>query len=267
MTGTPPHTTRTSGFDCTALVIAHPGHELRVHGWLETARPVSFVLTKGDGPAGASRLPSTTQVLQAAGATAGSIYGRLDDTEMYSALLRRDQGLFLGLLDELAGAMTSLNVRTVVSDAEEGYNPSHDVCTYLAMAASAMVARSTGRPVHVFDFPLVGAPGACPPELSQASIWLRLDDEAFTRKMQTAHNYPEMAGEVSRALEASGADAFRIECLRPATVAPERRPQPPFYEQHGQRQVAAGLYRDVIRYDEHVGPVKRALWARAGLPQ
>jgi AcrR family transcriptional regulator len=267
MPGTPPPTPRESEFDCTALVIAHPGHELRVHGWLETARPVSFVLTKGDGHAGASRLGSTTQVLDAAGATKGSIYGRLDDTEMYAALIRRDEDLFLGLLDELAEAMTSLNVRTVVADAEEGYNPSHDVCTYLALAASAIAARSTGRTVRVFDFPLIGAPGACPPELSQASIWLRLDDEAFTRKLQTAHNYPEMAGEVTRALEASGADAFRVECLRPATVAPERRTQPPFYEQYGQRQVAAGLYRDVIRYDQHVAPVKHALWSRAGLCQ
>jgi hypothetical protein len=76
-----------------------------------------------------------------------------------------------------------------------------------------------------------------------------------------------MAAEVTRALEASGAEAFRVECLRPATVAPERRAQPPFYEQYGQRQVAAGLYRDVIRYDQHVAPVKHALWARAGLPQ
>src|SRR5437868_1619892 len=27
-----------------ALVIAHPGHELLVHGWLELARPVIFIL-------------------------------------------------------------------------------------------------------------------------------------------------------------------------------------------------------------------------------
>ena len=32
-----------------ALVVAHPGHELRVHGWLEVARPVVCVSTDGSG--------------------------------------------------------------------------------------------------------------------------------------------------------------------------------------------------------------------------
>ena len=42
------------------------------------------------------------------------------------------------------------------------------------------------------------------------SIWLHLDDELFVRKMQTARNYPEMAFEVSRAVESHGAEAFRF---------------------------------------------------------
>ena len=55
----------------SALIVAHPGHELRVHAWLEQARPTSFVLTQGDGAAGVSRLPSTTAVLTRAGAPVG----------------------------------------------------------------------------------------------------------------------------------------------------------------------------------------------------
>ena len=70
-----------------ALVVAHPGHELRVHGWLEKARPQVFVLTDGSGPTGSSRLRSTTRVLDRAGATAGCIYGRLADRVFYQALL------------------------------------------------------------------------------------------------------------------------------------------------------------------------------------
>ena len=31
------------------LVVAHPGHELRVHGWLELARPTVCILTDGSG--------------------------------------------------------------------------------------------------------------------------------------------------------------------------------------------------------------------------
>ena len=34
------------------LFVAHPGHELCVHGWLEIARPKVFVLTDGSGRSG-----------------------------------------------------------------------------------------------------------------------------------------------------------------------------------------------------------------------
>ncbi len=70
-----------------ALVVAHPGHELRVHHWMERARPVVFVLTDGSGSAHSSRLASTTAVLEQAGARPGSIYGRLSDRDLYRALL------------------------------------------------------------------------------------------------------------------------------------------------------------------------------------
>ncbi|MGE0128099.1 MAG: hypothetical protein AB7U82_08465 [Blastocatellales bacterium] len=72
-----------------ALVVAHPSHELRVHGWLETARPLVFVLTDGSGRSGKSRLDWTTQVLERAGVERGRVYGRLTDLEEYVAGDRR----------------------------------------------------------------------------------------------------------------------------------------------------------------------------------
>src|ERR1051326_4543446 len=81
-----------------ALMIGHPGHELRMHGWLESVRPIVFILTDGSGRTGQSRLDSTTQILARAGATPGSIYGRLTDLALYTALLEQDFDLFIGLL-------------------------------------------------------------------------------------------------------------------------------------------------------------------------
>src|SRR5215470_12779269 len=85
-----------------ALVLAHPGHELRVHGWLEAARPLVFVLTDGSGHSDRGRLASTTRVLEQAGAERGPLYGRLTDRALYGALLAGDHALFDGLADELA---------------------------------------------------------------------------------------------------------------------------------------------------------------------
>ena len=73
-----------------ALVVAHPGHEISLHGWLERVKPVVFVLTDGSGQRGVSRLSSTTRVLERAGARRGPVYGRFTDGRIYDALLAGD---------------------------------------------------------------------------------------------------------------------------------------------------------------------------------
>jgi hypothetical protein len=37
--------------DMAAVVVTHPGHEVRIHGWLERERSLVFVLTDGAGRA------------------------------------------------------------------------------------------------------------------------------------------------------------------------------------------------------------------------
>src|SRR5438552_2599971 len=103
-----------------ALVISHPGHELRIHHWLELAKPRVFVLTDGSGLAGKPRLASTADVLCRAGAKPGGIFGRLTDRALYAAILDRDHELFASLAMELADLLDEEGVDFVVSDAAEG---------------------------------------------------------------------------------------------------------------------------------------------------
>jgi hypothetical protein len=35
-----------------ALIVAHPSHETRLHGWLEAASPRVYILTDGSGLSG-----------------------------------------------------------------------------------------------------------------------------------------------------------------------------------------------------------------------
>jgi hypothetical protein len=51
-----------------ALVIAHPGHEARLRGWVERARPRVFVVTDGSGRGGVSRIGETARALKETGA-------------------------------------------------------------------------------------------------------------------------------------------------------------------------------------------------------
>jgi len=209
-----------------------------------------------------SRLASTTAVLERAGATPGSIYGRLSDREVYRAILDGDVDLFAGLADELAAALDRAEIDCVAGDAVEGFNPGHDVCRLVINAA---LLRSRRHPAN-FEFPLEGAPEDCPPENRAKAIRLELDGDALQRKLAAAAGYPEMAHEMERALANHGRASFGVEHMRPVHYGLEiggRHPQPPFYESYGERQVAAGIYREVIRFRDHMVPLAEGLGRRA----
>ncbi len=251
---------------CSApvLIVAHPGHELRILGWLEQARPLVCVLTDGSGSGGEGRLDSTTRVLRHTGADAGGVYGRMADREVYAALLEHDHDRFLRLADDLAETLLAHGADCVVGDASEGYNPSHDVCRLVINAAVRMASREREAPVSSYDYLLVGPPGECPEHLRDAAFILELDDAALDRKVETARGYPELAAEVDAALARFGLDPFRTECLRPSDPLERYAWDPeevPFYERHGEERVAAGVYQQVVRFREHVLPAADALWA------
>jgi hypothetical protein len=241
-----------------ALVIAHPGHELRVYGWLERARPTVFILTDGSGHTGSSRLPTTSQVLAETGATRGSIYGALTDEALYAAIIHHEYGTFRRLVEQLAEALSDPTTDYVVGDAMEGYNPGHDVCRLLIDRAVTL-ARHRGSRISSFAFKLTGSPAPLPG--TPGGEVLRLDPASLARKIAAARRYAELAEEVEAALFAFGAEAFRNEHMPPAGASRAVVCRPPFYERRGERQVADRHYHEVLRYEEHVRPLMAALGA------
>lgn len=245
----------------TALVVAHPGHELVVHGWLEVAGPLVFVLTDGSGRLNQSRLASTTKILNQTGARSGAIYGRLTDTEAYAAILKHQYDLFVGLARELCKALVAERIDYVAGDAWEGYNPMHDVCRLVIDAAVTAARRARGHTVANFAFSLIDQQSTCQTASHVDGICRLLDDSALARKMSAAKEYAELAGEIQPRLKQTSTEALRTECLRPVILGPsdQRSEHPPFYEQYGDQQVAAGFYHQVIRYHEHIAPLAEAL--------
>ena len=293
-----------------ALVIAHPSHELRVHGWLQTSRPSVFVITDGSGRAGEPQLQSTTKVLKDVGADLGSIYGRVGDVDVYNTFLKRDFSFFIGIAEELAEAFRRQEIEYVVADSDEGYSPTHDVCRLLTNAAVEIVRRTTQRQIANFDFAVVGSPEECPDMIRKQAVWIHLDDEAFARKVAAARAYnarlaldieaalrgelfkgirrfsePQLVGDVDKDLsrevvsavqaypriekrvkddiEGIELDRFRTECLRPVSIRTASEPRSndiKFYELYGEKMVAAGHYKQTIRYAEHFLPLVEAVW-------
>jgi hypothetical protein len=246
----------------SAIVVAHPGHELRVFRWMEQSRPLYCCLTEGSGGAASSRMPSTDVVLARVGATAGPIYGRFADKEIYQLLLAGRREVFVGLSHELADALVAGGIDHVAGDAVEGFNPTHDVCRFVIDGAVAIVRERTGRTIRNDDFVLDTSPDTCPEAVRAAATWIRLDDAAPEHKIDAALQYPELQDEVHAALDRYGRSAFAVECLRPVTTASmldafER--EPPAYERHGERRVHEGRYDQIIHYRQHVLPVRAAI--------
>jgi hypothetical protein len=257
-----------------ALIVAHPGHELMVFGWVEETRPRVSILTDGSGRGGVSRVPSSLRVLQQAKATLGTLAGAITDVAFYDAMLDGDIDFFLDLTIRMSDELLESHPPYVAGDAREGFNPIHDTCRTMIDAAVTRANRA-GAQIGNYEFVLFA-----PHDRDPQGIVRKLNADQFERKVAAARDYPELASELEAAFTGTSArifaqhrdlasivDAsiegisersFAIECLVPVgtrSVSSER----PFYETYGEKLVAAGTYQRAIRYREHVLPIETAL--------
>lgn len=260
---------RTTDEARAALVIAHPGHELRVHHWLERARPLVFVLTDGSGRSDASRLQSTSNLLEATGSRIGPIYGRWTDRAIYEAIQAADVAAFIEVVRELATTFSDDAIDYVVADSMEGYNPAHDLCRMIADAAVLLSEHEQKRRLRSYEFLLVGRPDAVPEGSREGAIRVQLDDEALRRKITAASKYAELKSEVDAAVRQFSTAIFATEWLIRSDAFADLdkfEHSSPYYERYGEQQVAAGHYDQVIRYSEHVKPLVTSMWNQLRLP-
>ncbi|WP_431281267.1 hypothetical protein ACQW02_17910 [Humitalea sp. 24SJ18S-53] len=221
------------------LIVAHPGHELRLFGWMEQQRPLVCVLTDGAGQAAPPRTAFSRTLIQACGARAGAVMGPLSDRAWYAALLAGDASPFLAAAETIAGQAEPGAL--VVADPVEGYNPMHDLCAAVADRVAALVggARAT--------YPLT--------RVAQGGDILALDDATQARKRTGVANYTPLAQEASVVL-GTDPQAMAEERILPAQDDwPETPDEQPGYEAIGANRQAAGVYDRLITYREHVRPM------------
>jgi hypothetical protein len=273
------------------LFIAHPGHELRLYGWIAQTKPLVCILTDGSGSDDQSRLAATLNILQGLGSEIGPVCGELTDRQIYRKMLHGEYNVFDDLCEQLAALIAARDICTVVSDGIEGYNPTHDLCEVLVRTAVAItnnfinITRTAdGKEclVRHYTIPLMGDPRpaaqstACraepanPPfQRGSGQCIIELNEHELAHKLETMREYASQVGgilqqEVENAFRSYGEDAFAREYLF-ASAAPGKEPerdflqQKPFYESRGEQRVAEGHYRDVIRFHEHVLPIMHRL--------
>jgi hypothetical protein len=232
----------------TCLVLSHPGHELRLFGWMEIHRPVVCILTDGSGNTGEGRISFSRAAIGAAGAILGPVMGPHSDRRWYQAILAADSAPFLKVASTIADTVARGSL--IVSDPVEGYNPMHDLCSAVADLVAAKVGGT--RAVYALMDPL-----------NSGSIH-RLGPEQAARKRLAVEAYTPLRDE-GRALLHRHPDALFCEQVSSGSYDwPEMPETPPQYEAIGHARIEAGLYREPISYAAHVRPMALRLRHRAG---
>ena len=80
----------------TALFVGHPGHELRLYGWMRREKPICMVLTTGSrSGSDTARLQASSDLLTTLGGRPSELFGAVLDRDLYAAVLAGDTKPFL----------------------------------------------------------------------------------------------------------------------------------------------------------------------------
>src|SRR5258706_7363759 len=88
-----------------SLVVAHPGHELRLFGWAAAERPTIHILTAGARNGTCGRVDASLHVIEALGARRGALLGDVYDRDLYAAILSGDVAPFHNWIDTLRNSL------------------------------------------------------------------------------------------------------------------------------------------------------------------
>jgi hypothetical protein len=237
------------------LIIAHPGHELRLFDWMERERPLVFILSDGSGGAQSSRLDYSVAAIRAAGASLIEGSGQRSDREWYKAILAGDIPAFTQTADAIAAAALTMQAPLVVSDAADGYNPLHDLSQAIAGAVVARIARDSETPKFLVSPATASAMGT-------RSIAWNIEHEAARRKQLAISANTPLAEEVARLLAEVPDVLYTEQLLVPTFDWPEN--WTPEWEAFGRKRVKEGRFTAPITYRDHVLPIANALLGRDG---
>lgn len=238
------------------LFVAHPGHELLLHGWVRSVKPVVSVVTDGGGFEGRSRIARTAQWLESMRVPFGSIFGRLTDREAYAEILGGNVEWIDALVTDLTRELLVREISMVVADAAEGFNPVHDLCQMIAGAAIALSAKSGARVAH-YEYPIHDGPRAYDEHRGEV-VHYDLDDAGFAMKLAAGRAYADVIPDVLSTISEFGEEPFRRETFRRVedwTAWPWPAGERPLYERIGEERVASKRYERVVRHAEHIVPL------------
>jgi hypothetical protein len=120
-----------------ALIVGHPGHELRLYGWMSTEKPNVHVLTTGSRHSSDfSRIKACGDMLGRLGVSKGQLFGTVQDTEFYGVVRQARTEQIHKWVDVLRDDLLASGNDLVVFDAWQGFSPTHDLAHVMARVAA-----------------------------------------------------------------------------------------------------------------------------------
>ena len=239
----------------TALIIGHPGHELRIFGMVELYKPRAYIITDGSGNSGQSRVYNSVKILEQSGATMSPFIGYFTDKEIYRIILEKDFASLDAFIKTISNDLQSHQIDTIIGDAIEGFNPTHDLCRYIINTLVRLLNKNRDTQLNNYDFLLDRMITA---DEATDAISLQLTNEKFESKYAAAAHYEELAAELKMAIEKYGKEPFKTEYIRPVSSIDETKSWKegiPYYEKYGQEKIKAGIYNETITYNHHMKPL------------
>jgi len=153
-----------------ALCIAHPGHEMRLHGFLEEVKPWIFILADEGKPSHMDRMQhylgfifKNTGILEKKRDAFYVIERKhkdlkdaqaqyVKDEEIQNELIQGNSTFFHFYVIKMANALVKDKIDHVVVDASEDMDSVHEINRIMTEIAIKLVKKKTGKHINLYEF-------------------------------------------------------------------------------------------------------------------
>ena len=247
-------------FNKPALIIGHPGHELRAFKFIKDFKPDVFIITDGSGSSNVSRIDNSIKIIESLGARYIKLFEPIPDKKIYTLIREGNISEIYKIKKILYDEFTNTSYDFIIGDSLEGFNPSHDLCRYLINSIVKDCKIKLNRTIPNYSFDLDKAPIEI--NSYDISILFELNELELEQKVNLAINYPELKFEVDKVLKLYGKESFKFEYYNkvsnPNSITNWDEIIPK-YESYGKERVKNGLYAEVIEFEKHMKPIALSL--------
>lgn len=247
-------------FKKPALIIGHPGHELKAFKFIKDFKPDIFIITDGSGSNNISRIDNSIKIIESLGARYVKLFEPLSDNKIYTFIREGNISEINKIKEIISEKIISEKYDLIVGDELEGFNPTHDLCRYIINSIIKDCQIKLNRTIKNYSFDLDKAPTEI--KSTGSKISFELNELELEQKYNAAINYDELKFEVEKVLKLYGKQAFKYEFytqvidLNNLKNWDEISPQ---YEKYGKERVKDGLYTEIIEFEKHMKPIALSL--------